>query len=139
MRNTTPKTTHRALWIAQGLLAALFLFAGGMKLVVPLAQLAAMAPLPAAFMRFIGVVETLGALGLVLPGLTRVLPILTPLAAAGLVVVMTGAVVVTLAIGGGAGALVPFVVGVLAAAIAYGRWRVVPLRAAARRVVLARA
>jgi hypothetical protein len=139
MRDTTPTTTHRALWIAQGLLAALFLFAGGMKLVVPLAQLAAMGPLPAAFMRFIGGVETLGALGLVLPGLTRVLPILTPLAAAGLVIVMTGAVVVTLAIGGGAGALVPFVVGVLAAAIAYGRWRVVPLHAAARRVAFARA
>ena len=85
-------------------------------------------PLPGLFMRFIAVCETLGALGLVLPGLLRIRPGLTPLAAAGLVIIMIGATVVTLVIGGGASALIPLVVGLLAAFVAYGRWRVAPLR-----------
>src|SRR5262245_5162404 len=61
-----------ALWTLQGVLAALFLFAGGFKLVAPMAELARVSPLPAAFLKFIGVCEVLGALGLVLPGLFRV-------------------------------------------------------------------
>jgi len=67
------------------------------------------------------VCEILGGVGLVLPWATRVLPWLTPLAAAGLVIIMTGAVVTTLVIGGGAGALVPLVVGLLALYVARGR------------------
>ena len=66
-----------------------------------------------------------GALGLILPGLTGIRPGLTPLAAAGLVSIMAGATVVTLAMGGPA-ALIPAVVGLLAALVAYGRWRVAP-------------
>ena|SRR5256885_538564 len=116
VRNTT------RLWIAQGLLAALFLFAGGMKLVVPAAALAAQSHLPGAFMKFIGVAETLGALGLVLPGLLHIRPRLTPLAATGLVVIMIGAVVTTLIQGPAAGAVVPAVVGGLAAYVARGRF-----------------
>ena len=73
-----------ALWIVQGLLALLFLFAGGMKLVLPIEELTAQMPLPGLFVRFIGVAEVLGAIGLVLPGLLRLRPGLTPLAAAGL-------------------------------------------------------
>ncbi len=119
------------LWFIQVLLALLFLFAGGTKLVLPLEVLTSMGPpnqvqLPGLFIRFIGVVEVLGALGLVLPGLLRIKPWLTPLAAAGLAVVMVGAVVVTLASGDVAPALVPLVVGLLAAFVAYGRWRLVP-------------
>ena len=82
-----------------------------------------------AFLRFIGVVETLGALGLVLPGLLRIQEVLTPVAAAGLVVIMVGASVVTAASGPAAAALFPFVVGVLAASVAIGRARVSPARA----------
>ena len=118
-----------ALWIVQSLLAALFLFAGIMKLVLPLEQLAGPVALPGWFLRFIGVAETLGGLGLILPGLLRIRPGLTPWAAAGLVVLMIGAVGITLASGGNAWmALIPGVTGLLAAFVAYGRWRLAPLR-----------
>jgi hypothetical protein len=85
-------------------------------------------PLPGAFVRFIGVAEVLGAIGLILPGLLRIRPGLTPLAAAGLVVIMIGATAVTLVGGDVALALVPLVVGLLAAFVAYGRWRLAPHR-----------
>ncbi len=117
-----------ALWIVQGLLAALFLFAGGMKLVLPLEKLAGPVPLPGLFMRFIGVAEVLGALGLILPGFLRIRPGLTPRAAAGLVILMIGATGVTLAGGDVAMALIPALVGFLAAFVAYGRWRLAPHR-----------
>jgi hypothetical protein len=115
-----------ALWIVQGLLVLIFLFAGGMKLVMPLQELTAQMPLPGLFVRFIGVAEVLGALGLILPGLLRIRPGLTPLAAAGLVLIMIGAVVFTLASGAVASALIPLVVGLLAAFVAYGRWQLTP-------------
>ena len=112
----------------QGLLALLFLFAGGMKLATPLAQLATMSPLPAPFLKFIGAVEVLGAIGLVVPWITRIRPGLTPLAASGLVIIMTGATVVALASGQVAPALIPAVVGLLAAFVAYGRSPQAPQR-----------
>ena len=114
-----------ALWIVQGVLAALFLFAGGVKLVLSPEALVGPVPMPVVFLRFIGVCEVLGALGLILPGLLRMRPSLTPLAAAGLVIIMLGATVVTL-MGGMVGpALLPLAVGILAAFVAYGRWRLV--------------
>lgn len=119
------------LWIIQVLLALLFLFAGGTKLVLPLDVMKSMGSpnqiqLPGLLVRFIGVVEVLGALGLILPGLLRIKPWLTPLAAAGLVVVMIGAVALALASGETASALFPLVAGLLAAFVAYGRWRLAP-------------
>ena len=117
-----------ALWIVQVLLALLFLFAGGMKLVMPLEKLAGPVQLPGAFLRFIGVAEVLGAIGLILPGLLRIRPGLTPLAAAGLVIIMIGASALTLASGDVAMALIPLVVGLLSAFVAYGRWRLAPRR-----------
>jgi uncharacterized membrane protein YphA (DoxX/SURF4 family) len=116
-----------ALWVVQILLALLFVWAGGFKLVVPLEKLAGPVPLPGLFLRFIGVAELLGGLGLVLPGLLRIRPILTSWAAAGLVCIMIGAVVVTVIGGGGGLAVIPLVVGLLAAFVAYGRWRLAPL------------
>jgi DoxX-like family len=116
-----------ALWIVQGLLALIFLFSGGMKLVLPLEALTAQMPLPGLFVRFIGVVEVLGAIGLILPGLLRIRPGLTPLAAAGLVLIMIGATGLTLAGGAIAPALIPLVVGLLAVFVVYGRWRLAPL------------
>ena len=115
-----------ALWIVQGLLALIFLFAGGMKLVLPIEALTAEMPLPGLFVRSIGVAEVLGAIGLILPGLLRIRPGLTPLAAAGLVIIMIGATVLTLAGGEVALALIPLVVGLLSAFVAYGRWRLAP-------------
>jgi uncharacterized membrane protein YphA (DoxX/SURF4 family) len=117
-----------ALWVVQVLLALLYLFTGGMKLVLPIEELTAQVPFPGWFVRFIGTAEVLGALGLVLPGLTRIRPGLTPLAAAGLVIIMVGATVVTLATMDAGLALIPLVVGLLAAFVAYGRWRLAPLR-----------
>lgn len=117
---------NRALWIVQGLLAALFLFGGVAKLTMPIDEIAASIGLPAAFILFIAIAEVLGALGLVLPWALRILPGLTPLAASGLVIIMIGATTLT-AIGmGGPGvppiaALIPLVVGLLAAFVAYGR------------------
>ena len=109
----------KLLWIVQVLLAALFLFAGGMKLIMPLEALAHQSPLPALFLKFIGLAEVLGAVGLVVPALTRIRPALTPLAAAGLVIIMIGATVITCAIGPAAPAVVPAVVGLLAAFVAW--------------------
>ncbi len=120
------------LWIVQVLLALLFLFTGGMKLVLPIEELTAQTPLPGLFVRFIGVAEVLGGLGLVLPGLLRIRPGLTPLAAAGLALVTIGATVYQLAAGQVGSALFAVVVGLLCAFVAYGRWRLVPHRERSR-------
>ena len=120
------------LWIIQILLVLLFLFAGGTKLVLSSEVLKSMGSpnqvqLPFLFLRFIGVCEVIGALGLILPGLLRIRPSLTPLAAAGLAIIMIGATVLTF-IGEGAGvAVVPLVATLLAAFVAYGRWRLAPI------------
>jgi uncharacterized membrane protein YphA (DoxX/SURF4 family) len=118
-----------ALWIVQALLAALFLFAGGMKLVLPIEEMTKQIAMPGWFLRFVGVCEVLGAIGLILPWLSGVRPGLTPLAAAGLVIIMIGATATTLATADVAMALMPLAVGILAAFIAYGRWRLTPQRA----------
>ena len=121
------------LWIIQVLLALLFLFSGGMKLVIPPDVLQSMGSpkqviLPGLFIQFIGVCEVLGGLGLILPGLLRNRPRLTPLAATGLVIIMIGATVLTI-IGDGVGlAVIPFVTGLLVAFVAYGRLRLAPLK-----------
>src|SRR5258705_9822746 len=88
--------TNKLLWIVQGLLAALFLFAGGVKLVLPVeAMQQGPVALPGPFLRFIGVAEVCGALGLVLPWALRIRPRLTPLAACRLIVIMIWATVIT--------------------------------------------
>ena len=126
------------LWTIQVLLAALFLFAGAMKLIAPPEMLKGPGiQFPLLFIRFIGLCEFAGGLGLILPGLFRIRTGLTPLAAAGLVIIMIGAVSTTLLGGLGAGAMIPAIVGVLAAGVAYGRTRAVPhLTTPRRRVVL---
>jgi uncharacterized membrane protein YphA (DoxX/SURF4 family) len=117
------------LWIVQALLAFVFVFAGSMKLVAPIEVLAEQTPLPILFIRFVGVAEVLGGLGLVLPGLLRIRPGLTPLAAAELVHVMIAAAVLTIATGQDPVlALIPLLVGLLSAFVAYGRWRLAPHR-----------
>ena len=120
-RKTRPITNY-ALWSVQALLALLFLFAGGMKLILPVEAMTAQIALPGMFLRFIGVAEVLGAIGLILPGLLHIRPVLTPLAASGLVIIMIGATVISLVIGGVGLAIIPAVTGLLAAFVAYGRW-----------------
>ena len=114
--------TNTLLWIVQGLLAALFLFTGGVKLVLPVeAMQQGPVALPGPFLRFIGVCEICGALGLILPWALRIRPVLTPLAASGLVIIMIGATVVTAFGGQIAAALLPLIVGVLCGSVAYRR------------------
>jgi hypothetical protein len=125
-----------ALWTAQGLLAVLFLFNAGMKLLLPIEMLTEGMPLAGWFIRFIGVAEGLGAIGLILPGLLRIRPGLTPLAAACLIVIMVGAVVVTLMTMDAWLALIPLVVGLLLAFVAYGRWYLAPQYVRSERRVL---
>lgn len=86
------------LWVAQALLAAMYLMAGWMKLSQPMAGLAAMGmgyatEMPELFIRFVGLMEVLGAIGLIAPAASRILPILTPLAALGLSVVQVAAII----------------------------------------------
>jgi uncharacterized membrane protein YphA (DoxX/SURF4 family) len=111
------------LWTVQVTLAALFLFSGVMKFMMPVARMQeGPVKLPGLFLHFIGVAEMLGGLGLILPGMLRVRRGLTPLAAAGLLIIMIGATVVTLMGGGGATALLPLAVAILVAFVVYGRW-----------------
>ena len=111
------------MWVGQGVFAALFLFAGSVKLMAP-AEMFAQGPvvLPVLFMRFIGACEVLGAVGLILPWALRIHRELTPLAAAGLMIIMIGATVVV-AIGGQiVGAFLHLLLVVLLVTIARGRW-----------------
>jgi DoxX-like family len=126
----------RTLWFVQISLAMVFLFAGGVKLVLPTETLGLPFPLPAVFAHFIGLCEVLGALGLILPGALRTRTELTPLAAAGLAAVMVGATMFTPP-DQAQMAVVPVSIGLLAAFVAYMRWRVAPLRASSGPAVLA--
>jgi uncharacterized membrane protein YphA (DoxX/SURF4 family) len=119
----TSRKRNAAVWTVQGLLAALFLFAGAMKFFVPAEMLSGPAHLPVAFMLFIGCAEIAGAFGLVLPGLTHVREELTPIAALGLVLIMTGATVITATSMGVPQAIMPFIVGILAIFVARARWQ----------------
>src|SRR5215471_2753049 len=86
------QSMSRLLWIAQWILALIFLVAGVAKLVMPLQTVADQIGLPVGLLHFVALMEVLGALGMILPGLLHVRPGLTPLAAAGLIVIMIGAV-----------------------------------------------
>jgi hypothetical protein len=129
----TPVGMNAALWVVQVILALLFLWAGAVKLIAPPEALEGPVPLPGWFLRLIAVAEVAGALGLILPGVAGIRPGLTPLAAVGLVLIMVGAAAVTLAGGPASAALLPVAVGVLAAFVAWGRWRVAPLGQPTRR------
>ena len=115
------------LWVAQGLLAAAFGFAGLTHATRPIAEISKIAAwtgaLPEGLVRFIGVAELAGALGLLLPALTRRKPVLTAWAATGLLVVMALAGVVHVARGELQALPVNFVLGGVAAFVAWGRFR----------------
>ena len=132
------KNRNRALWTVQILVALLFVFAGSVKFLMPADKLQ-QGPVvfPLAFIYFIGVCEVLGGLGLVLPGWTHIRTSLTPLAAAGLTIIMIGATTVSVIGGGVAAGSFPAVVGVLTTWIAYSRSRTAPLAETSRRVLRA--
>jgi uncharacterized membrane protein YphA (DoxX/SURF4 family) len=118
------------LWIIQSLLSLLFIFAGVMKFLMPIADMQKGAPVvfPGWFFHFIGVCEILGGLGLILPALFRIKPGLTPLAAIGLGIITLGATIVT-APAGISMAAFPFVICLLSFFVAFGRWRLAPVHA----------
>jgi putative oxidoreductase len=126
------KTLHLALWGVQLLLFAAFGVSGVAKLTQPLASLAAALPwtadVPGALVRFIGLSELLGALGLVLPAATRIKPWLTPLAALGLVTVTVLAAGFHFSRGDRVTVAAPsLALGALAAVVAWGRGRAAPI------------
>jgi len=115
------------LWLAQILLAAAFLLVGYTHALSPVAVAVARAPwaasLPVPLLRFIGVVELAGALGVVLPAATRIQPRLTPLAAAGLATIMVLAIPFHLVRGEMKEIVINLVLGALAAFVVWGRMR----------------
>jgi uncharacterized membrane protein YphA (DoxX/SURF4 family) len=115
------------LWILQGLLAALFLFSGAMKFIMPVEQMTKGTSLTGGFIHFIGVCEILGGIGLIVPALLRILPVLTPIAACGLVIIMAGATYLSLPMG--KTAVLPAFLCLLLAFVAYGRFKLRPIEA----------
>jgi hypothetical protein len=128
-RGAASRKLSATLWTIQSLLAVIFLFSGGMKLLAPADMMEAQSPLPLLLVRFIGACEVAGALGMLLPGLLRIRPSLTPLAAIGLVVLMIGATVLTpiMISADPVMMLIPAIVGTMAAFVAYARVRLAPL------------
>jgi len=116
------------LWILQVLLALVFL-AHGLLFLIPPPDIAVQmdALLPRWFQVFLGVAEILAAVGLTLPGLTRILPRLVPVAAAGVMVVMVSATVLHLWRGELSSAAATFVLLLIATFVAHGRWRRLPI------------
>ena len=118
------------LWLLQGLLTAVFL-AHGWLLLAPPAEIAAVmnAQFPRAFWVFLGVAEVLAAAGLILPGMTRILPTLTVAACMGLIIVMVSATMLHLARSEWSSAVTTAILLVLITLVAYGRVRVRPIAA----------
>ncbi len=123
----------RILWVVQVLLAVAFLFAGLAKVTQPREALAAnmgwVEDFSQGTVRLIGTLEVLGAIGLILPALTGVLPWLTPLAAGGLALTMAGAMITHAGRGEYGMILVNLILLLLATFVAFGRWRVAPIKA----------
>jgi uncharacterized membrane protein YphA (DoxX/SURF4 family) len=123
------------LWVLQVLLAVAF-FLHGLLFLAPPPEIAAMmnASLPRWFQSFLGVAEILAAVGLTLPGVTRVLPWLVPCAAVGVMIVMIFATIYHVYRGDPiSSAVTTAVLLVMASFVAYGRWRIAPIRPRAGR------
>jgi putative oxidoreductase len=122
---------HIALWVVQGLLALAFIAAGTFKSTTPLDQLSLKMPwvsaVPAWLVRFIGISELAGGLGLVLPSLTRIKPALTALAATGLVAIMVLAAGTHVLLREYGALPINALLGGLALFVAWGRTRKVPI------------
>lgn len=116
------------LWTLQVLLAAVFVWHGWLMISPPTEMVPILnAQFATWFRLFIGVAELMAAVGLILPGLTRILPRLTTLAAAGLMIVMASATVYHLTRGEVASAITGFVLFLIITFVAYMRWQVRPL------------
>jgi uncharacterized membrane protein YphA (DoxX/SURF4 family) len=127
------KRTHRILWLAQVLLAVVFAMTGFMKLTISPAELAQTMPaglsLPLTLIRFIGFAEVAGAIGLILPSVTRILPVLTPVAAGALALVMALAGILHASRNEIASLGVVLVLGAIAVFVSWGRTTRAPIPA----------
>ena len=117
------------LWVLQVLLALAFLAHGCLLLVPPAAMVEQMnASLPRWFQLFLGAAEVLAAVGLTLPGFTRIQPWLVSCAAAGIMIVMISATIFHLIRGEMGSAITTVMLLAMATFVAYVRWRVAPIR-----------
>jgi putative oxidoreductase len=126
------KVLNIILWIAQIILAGMFIMAGFMKTTTPIEQLSASLPwtkdVPAWLVRFIGISEFLGALGLILPSLLKIKPILTPFAALGIIAIMVMAAFFRITRSEFQGVAFTVILALVAAFIGWGRWKKVPIK-----------
>lgn len=118
-------------WIIQILLSAMFIMAGFMKAFTPIEALAVNMPWVNDFsistVRFIGAMEIIGGLGLLLPSLLRIKPVLTPLAGAGLALIMLFALIYHVGKGEFAALPVNIIMGGLSLFVAWARYKKVPV------------
>jgi len=126
-RSRANRRASGALWTAQVLAALVFLMAGGSKLIMPADMLEAAYPVPVLFLRLLGCAELAGVAGLILPAALRIRPVLTPIAAACLSVIVLGATVITIAGGDVIGAALPLITMLLTVSVTYGRLRLAPV------------
>ncbi len=126
------KVLHITLWIAQVLLAGMFIMSGFMKISQPIDQLSQMLPwasqVPVGLVRFIGISELLGGLGLILPALLRIKPQLTALAAVGLATVMLFALLFHISKGEFSAIGMNLGIALIALFIAWGRTKKAPIQ-----------
>ena len=125
------KAINLTLWIAQVLLAATFIWGGSMKLFQPIEKLSAMWPwtgqIPAALVKLTGIIDLSGAIGLILPSLLRIQPKLTPITAIGVIALMICASIFHIIRGEASVIGVNIVLAVIAAFVAWGRFKKVPI------------
>ena len=120
---------NRVLWVLQLLLAAAFFAHGWLFLAPPASMVEQMnASLPRWFQLFLGIAEVAAAIGLTLPGLTRVMPSLVWCAAVGIIIVMISATIFHVIRGEMSSAVITFILLAMASFVAYMRWRVLPIQ-----------
>ncbi len=131
-QHTSSKALHITLWIAQVLLAGMFIMSGFMKVSQPIDQLSGMLPwasqVPQALVRFIGISEVLGGIGLILPSLLRIKPVLTVWAAVGLATVMLFAAIFHATRGEFSAIGTNVILSLVALFIAWGRSKKAPIQ-----------
>ena len=130
--NNKSKGLNITLWIAQIVIAGMFIMAGFMKSTSPIEQLSTSLPwtkdVPVWLVRFIGISEFFGALGLILPSLLKIKPVLTPLAALGIIAIMVMAAFFHITRTEFSGIALSLSLGLVAAFIGWGRWKKIPIQ-----------
>ncbi|MVM29232.1 DoxX family membrane protein [Spirosoma sp. HMF4905] len=130
-RQKPSKAMHITLWLAQVVLAIVLVWAGTMKLFQPIEKLSAMWPwtgqIPVLLVKLSGIVDLIGAIGLILPALVRIKPQLTPIAALGIIALMVCASIFHIARGEASSIGVNIAFALIAAFIAWGRLTKAPI------------